>query len=95
MYGVPNGGPLSLRSSLSRVLCSLSVRMAEVIQKHDFSPVFAMRTRTGNLDGRAHRRGCSLPTNPLTDRHSMVSPESPESPPESPKILGFQNGECI
>jgi hypothetical protein len=44
--------------------------MAEVAHKNGFSAVFAMRAKTFDLNGRAHRQGCFLPTNPLTDRHS-------------------------
>jgi hypothetical protein len=65
-----NGGPLRLPAALFRFSCRLIARMADTTQKHDPSSVFAMRTRTGDLNGCAHRQRCVLLTNPLTDRHS-------------------------
>jgi hypothetical protein len=44
--------------------------MADDTQKPDFSHVFAMGARTGDLKRRSHCCGCCSPTNRLTDRHS-------------------------
>jgi hypothetical protein len=49
--------------------------MAEVAYEHDFSGVFAARARAGDVNGCDRRHVCFLPTDPLTDHHSMVSPE--------------------
>jgi hypothetical protein len=51
--------------------------MTEVTQKHDFSLVFVTRTGTVDLNGYDRRHRGFLLANPLTDRHSMVSPECP------------------
>jgi hypothetical protein len=70
-----NGGPLRLVVPLFVIFSRWIVRMADVIQKHDFSLAFAMGAGTGDLKQHPRRYGCCLHRNPLTDRRSMVSPE--------------------
>lgn len=93
-YGVPNGGPLSFRIRVFHVLCRSTDRMVEVAHKYGSPRVFVGRARIGNENGCYHCHGGCLPANPLTDRHSMVSPEFneygvPRIPPNSPDVLSL------
>jgi hypothetical protein len=69
-----DGGSRSNTIAFSRVSCRLPAWMTEIACKHGFLPLLTIGAPGADLTARSHRCGYRLSTNPLTDRHSWLSP---------------------